>query len=142
MKFLAPFSSVANAVTIVSFGIILYYILREPISLEGREAAGRIGAFPLFFGTVLFALEAIGVVITFFTEFYNLQFYLQRISFQIMPLENEMRTPKAFGGSTGVLNRSMIFIIFLYVMMGLFGYLNYGSDTKETITLNLPNADW
>lgn len=55
-----------------------------------------------------------------------------------MPLENEMRKPKSFGGSTGVLNRAMVVIIFLYVGMGLFGYLNYGSDIKGSITLNLP----
>lgn len=62
LKYLAPFSSVANFVTIISFGIIAYYIFREPISLEGRVAVGTVKEFPLFFGTVLFALEAIGVV--------------------------------------------------------------------------------
>lgn len=62
LKYLAPFSAIANAVTIVSFGIILYYIFRESPTLEGKLPAGKIGNFPLFFGTVLFALEAIGVV--------------------------------------------------------------------------------
>lgn len=62
LKYLAPFSTVANAVTLVSFGIILYYIFREPISFEGLAAVGEIRNWPLFFGTVLFALEAIGVV--------------------------------------------------------------------------------
>lgn len=117
MKYLAPFSSVANFVTIVSFGIIAYYIFREPLTLEGKVAVGPVSQFPLFFGTVLFALEAIGV---------------------ILPLENEMKTPKAFGGSTGVLNRSMVLIVCLYVGMGLFGYLNYGDEAQGSITLNLP----
>lgn len=58
-----------------------------------------------------------------------------------MPLENEMRTPKAFGGVAGVLNRSMSIIIFLYVGMGLFGYLNYGSNIAGSITLNLPSDE-
>lgn len=62
LKYLAPFSSIANCVTIVSFGIIAYYIFRDPIELEGRRAVGSLKEFPLFFGTVLFALEAIGVV--------------------------------------------------------------------------------
>lgn len=62
LKYLAPFSAIANAVTIVSFGIILYYIFRVTPTLEGKVPAGKIGDFPLFFGTVLFALEAIGVV--------------------------------------------------------------------------------
>lgn len=58
-----------------------------------------------------------------------------------MPLENEMRTPKSFGGNFGVLNRSMILIIFLYVGMGFFGYLKYGADIKGSITLNLPQDE-
>lgn len=62
LKYLAPFSAIANAVTIVSFGIILYYIFRETPTIEGKVPAGKITEFPLFFGTVLFALEAIGVV--------------------------------------------------------------------------------
>ena len=104
----------------VSFGIICYYIFREPVSTEGKEAFGRAADFPLFFGTVLFALEAIGV---------------------ILPLENEMKTPKKFGGSCGVLNVAMILIVFLYVGMGLFGYLKYGGDVEGSITLNLPAND-
>uniref|UniRef100_T1PCX6 Transmembrane amino acid transporter protein n=1 Tax=Musca domestica TaxID=7370 RepID=T1PCX6_MUSDO len=117
LKYLAPFSTIANAITMVSFGIICYYIFRQPISTEGKEAFAPVSGFPLFFGTVLFALEAIGV---------------------ILPLENEMKTPKKFGGSCGVLNVSMILIVFLYVSMGLFGYLNYGDDIEGSITLNLP----
>lgn len=62
-------------------------------------------------------------------------------SIQIMPLENEMRTPKSFGGNFGVLNRSMIVIIFLYVGMGFFGYLKYGDHIAGSITLNLPQDE-
>lgn len=107
-----------QVITMVSFGIILYYIFREPISFEGLEPVGEVRNWPLFFGTVLFALEAIGV---------------------ILPLENEMKTPKKFGGNFGVLNRAMIVIVSLYVGMGLFGYMKYGSSVSGSITLNLPN---
>lgn len=62
LKFLAPLSSIANVVTVVSFGIILYYLIKKDITLEGREPFGDYRNYPLFFGTVLFALEAIGVV--------------------------------------------------------------------------------
>ena len=62
LKFLAPFSTIANAITLVSFGIIAYYIFKDPITFEGKHAFGPVAEFPLFFGTVLFALEAIGVV--------------------------------------------------------------------------------
>lgn len=55
-----------------------------------------------------------------------------------MPLENEMKTPKSFGGTFGVLNTAMALIIVLYVGMGFLGYLAYGEDSKGSITLNLP----
>lgn len=53
LKYLAPFSTVANAVTIVSFGIICYYMFRDPITTEGKHSVGTLRQFPLFFGTVL-----------------------------------------------------------------------------------------
>ncbi|XP_075991574.1 proton-coupled amino acid transporter-like protein acs [Anticarsia gemmatalis] len=118
LKYLAPFSAVANVVTIVSFGMILYYLFREAPTLEGKSPAGELANFPLFFGTVLFALEAIGV---------------------ILPLENEMKTPRDFVSKFGVLNCSMVSIIIMYVGMGLFGYLQYGNDAEGSITLNLPS---
>lgn len=65
LKYLAPFSAIANAVTIVSFGIILYYIFRQAPEVSDKVPAGQLAEFPLFFGTVLFALEAIGVVSSF-----------------------------------------------------------------------------
>lgn len=52
-----------------------------------------------------------------------------------------MRTPQAFGKPCGVLNYAMASIIFLYIAMGLFGYLNYGDDVAGSITLNLPKED-
>lgn len=45
------------------------------------------------------------------------------------------------GGNFGVLNRSMILIVFLYVGMGFFGYLKYGVNIKGSITLNLPQNE-
>lgn len=54
-----------------------------------------------------------------------------------MPLENEMRTPHSYVGLTGVLSRAFIIIVVLYIGMGLFGYLKYGSAIGSTITLNL-----
>lgn len=52
-----------------------------------------------------------------------------------------MKTPKSFVTKCGVLNTSMIFIVILYVGMGLFGYLAYGVNVQGSITLNLPNQE-
>lgn len=49
-----------------------------------------------------------------------------------------MKTPGHFQKPMGVYNIAMAIIIFLYAAMGLFGYLRYGDDIKDTITLNLP----
>ncbi|XP_014206469.1 proton-coupled amino acid transporter-like protein CG1139 [Copidosoma floridanum] len=119
LKLLAPLSTVANGITLISFGIILYFIVEDPskITLEGKHAIGKYGDFPLFLGTVLFALEAIGV---------------------IMPLENEMKKPKKFLTTCGVLNIGMAVNIILYVGLGFFGYIWAGDEVHGTITTNLP----
>lgn len=58
-----------------------------------------------------------------------------------MPLENEMKTPKDFRGSVGILNRAMCLIIALYLGLGLAGYIRYGKEVESTITVNLPQQD-
>lgn len=52
LKYLAPFSTIANIATIISFGIIWYYIFRDPLNLKDTRAVGNLREFPLFFGTV------------------------------------------------------------------------------------------
>ncbi|XP_014243863.1 proton-coupled amino acid transporter-like protein CG1139 [Cimex lectularius] len=117
LKYLAPLSSIANAVTLVSFVIIFYYMFDDVPAVSTRDAVAPFKGMPLFFGTVLFAMEAIGVV---------------------MPLENEMKEPRKFGNTFGVLNCAMVPITLLYTFVGFFGYLKYGPDVKGSITLSLP----
>lgn len=52
-----------------------------------------------------------------------------------------MKTPESFGGPLGVLNRAMVLIVGLYIGMGFMGYIKYGSEIEETITLNLPKGE-
>ena len=58
------------------------------------------------------------------------------ISLQILPLENEMRNPEDFGW---VLNLGMGIVTTLFISMGMFGYLAYGTALKGSVTLNLPD---
>lgn len=120
LKYLAPVSTLGNFISMASFAVLFYYIFREPLTLDGKEPYKSITEFPMFFGTVVFALEAIGVV---------------------MPLENEMKRPKAFGGTTGILNRAMVLIIVMYISLGFAGYIKYGSKIQPTITVNLPEDE-
>lgn len=59
------------------------------------------------------------------------------LSFKIMPLENNMKTPQSFGT---IINMSMSLIISLYAIIGFFGYWKYGDEVQSqgSITLNLP----
>ena len=77
--------------------------------------------YPLYFGTAIYAFEGIGVV---------------------LPLENQMRTPRDMRGWNGVLNTSMTIVTCLYIAVGFFGYLKYGEDVQGSITLNLPVDQW
>lgn len=78
-----------------------------------------IGQLPYFFGTVIFAMEGIGVV---------------------MPVENQMKNPQHFLGCPGVLNTAMIVVVALYAIIGFFGYARFDEAVKVgSITLNLPD---
>lgn len=117
LKVLAPFSMIANILMAVGVCITMYYILNDVPSVTERPAIVGVQHWPMFFGTVIFALEGIGVV---------------------MSLENNMKNPQNFIGCPGVLNTGMAFVVGLYTLVGFLGYLKYGDETKGSITLNLP----
>jgi proton-coupled amino acid transporter len=48
-----------------------------------------------------------------------------------------MKNPQQF---SFVLYLGMSLVIFLYICLGTLGYMKFGSDTKASITLNLPNC--
>ncbi|XP_053624617.1 proton-coupled amino acid transporter-like protein CG1139 [Plodia interpunctella] len=118
LKMLAPFSMVANVLTVLGLGIIVYYVSSDKKSQEPLDLWGSAATFPLFFGTVLFALTAVGVVVA---------------------IENNMKTPKSFGAPCGVLNTGMTLIVVVYVVVGALGYKFCVSECSDSITLDLPN---
>lgn len=120
LKWLTPFSMIANVLIVCGIGITFYYIVTDLPSTSERPAIAEFKYMPLFFGTVIFALEGIGVV---------------------MPLENNMKNPSHFLGCPGVLNIGMGFVVTLYAVTGFLGYLKFGDATSGSITLNLPIDD-
>ncbi|KAF9405851.1 hypothetical protein HW555_013573 [Spodoptera exigua] len=120
LKYLVPFSALANLLILVVFVITIYYVFLDLPSPKEREMVASITQWPLFLSTVIFAMEGIGVV---------------------MPVENEMAKPQQFLGCPGVLNVAMVIVISLYGFVGFFGYLQYGDNVKGSITLNLPEDD-
>jgi proton-coupled amino acid transporter len=65
LKYLVPFSAVANIFIIVSFIITLYYIFSDNLDTSSGELMANVEQLPLFFATVIFAMEGIGIVSTF-----------------------------------------------------------------------------
>lgn len=117
LQMLAIASTIANVLQITGMALIFYNLLQDMPDISERPASASWSQLPLYFGTAIYAFEGIGLV---------------------LPLENEMKTPQAFAGPTGVLNTGMMIVVCLYTAMGFFGYLKYGNEVRGSITLNFP----
>ena len=62
LKKLAIVSSLGNIVIIISVATVFYYILRDPISLEDKNAFGSFKEFPQFVGTIFFTSATTALV--------------------------------------------------------------------------------
>lgn len=69
LKYLAPFSMVANALIATGMGITFYYIFSDLPTIDDVPNFSSWSQLPLFFGTAIFALEGIGVVSLRFVAF-------------------------------------------------------------------------
>ena len=69
LKYLAPFSMVANGLIAAGLGITFYYIFSDLPPIEGVTKIATLAEMPLFFGIAIFALEGIGVVSQHLTLF-------------------------------------------------------------------------
>lgn len=120
LKYLAPFSAIANVCMATGVGVVFYYAFLDMPAIEERKYIGDLETIPLFFGTAMFAFEGIALV---------------------LPLKNEMRKPSTFDQPLGVLNIGISFVTVLYITFGFVGYLKWGEDVKGSLTLNLPQSD-
>ncbi|XP_062133044.1 proton-coupled amino acid transporter-like protein CG1139 isoform X1 [Drosophila sulfurigaster albostrigata] len=120
LKLLAPFCAAANILLLFGLSIVMYYICTELPPLSEREMLVDIRQMPVFFGTVLFALEAVGV---------------------ILAIEENMATPKSYVTPCGIMNWGMAIVLTLYATIGFFGYWRYGNEVLGSVTLNLPQTD-
>ncbi|CAB3258821.1 unnamed protein product [Arctia plantaginis] len=119
LKILAPLTAFANIITLISIAIIAYYLLASRKVTETMSLFGTLPLYPLYFGTVLFSLVSVGVVVT---------------------AESKMKNPKSFGKTFGVFNLSMAFVVILYTFIGAIGYNYCGSTCADSITLALPRG--
>ncbi|KAK4293495.1 hypothetical protein Pmani_033804, partial [Petrolisthes manimaculis] len=76
-QYLAPISLAAGVLQVIGLAITFYYMLRDlPVVPENVPAWAGWKNLPLYFGSAIYAFEGIGLV---------------------LPLENKMATPVAFG---------------------------------------------
>lgn len=143
LKLMAPVSLLANVLQSVSIVIVFYYITRDGLPpLNSKPAFNDWVGLSLFFGTVVFSFEGIGL---------------------ILPIQKDMRHPRDFEGWNGILNVGMVLVTCLELAMGFYGllfsllsimkhimhqqpplslgYLKYGAAIKGSITLNLPQDE-
>ncbi|EPB70963.1 transmembrane amino acid transporter protein [Ancylostoma ceylanicum] len=58
----------------------------------------------------------------------------------VLPLENKMKHPTEMRGWTGVLSTGISLVTIVYAACGFFGYITYGKNVKESITLNMDDG--
>ncbi|KAK8708539.1 hypothetical protein V6N13_059577 [Hibiscus sabdariffa] len=116
----APFSIFADACTLLAMGFVAKEDIQQGIggdfSFRDRKSF-NLGGLPFAGGMAMYCFEGFGMTLT---------------------LEQSMRERKTF---PKVLAISFAWITFVYILFGAFGYMAYGDDTKDIITLNLPK-DW
>uniref|UniRef100_A0A8D8YIG7 Proton-coupled amino acid transporter 4 n=1 Tax=Cacopsylla melanoneura TaxID=428564 RepID=A0A8D8YIG7_9HEMI len=117
---LSPFSTAGDFLIVGGLGMVFYYIFQggltphpDVVLIPEHPFKG----FALFFGTMMSAVQSIGVIVA---------------------LENNMKTPAYYRKPCGVFNIGIVFITCLYGFTGLVGYCKYGNATQASITLNLP----
>lgn len=102
-------------------GITFYYIFQDLPDISERNLATLSWSkLPLFFGTVIYLFEGIGLV---------------------LPLKNSMKHPSNFSRPLGVLNVGVGMQTILFISLGVFGYWKYGEESKSSLTLNLPTDE-
>lgn len=117
LKYLVPVSMLANVFMAISLSITIYYVVRDLPDIAERPLVRDFSAMPSSIAITIFAIEAIGVV---------------------MSLENQMKTPQNFVGAFGVLSQGMTLVTIAYVLLGFLAFWKYGDFTEENITQNLP----
>ncbi|XP_072399713.1 proton-coupled amino acid transporter-like protein acs [Diabrotica undecimpunctata] len=120
LKHFAPFSIVANIITLLTIGVCGYYMFQDLPAFSSRPAFGKVADYALYFGTSLFSLQSITVVTS---------------------AENNMANPRQFLTPFGVLNVGMAIVVIIYSFFAASGYWKYGEDIKSSITLNFPSSD-
>ncbi|XP_030482104.2 amino acid transporter ANT1-like [Cannabis sativa] len=120
---LAHFSIFANVCNVLAMGIVvkedIQQVLKSEFLFDDRTAiTSKFGGLAFAVGMAVFCFEGFGMTLA---------------------LEASMKDKRSF---PKVLAQAFFGIALLYVLFGFFGYMAYGDQTKDIITLNLPRNWW
>jgi proton-coupled amino acid transporter len=113
-------SLLANIATVLGISLIYIYCLQDIPNWDNLPKVREFDSALISFGIIIYSFEAISLV---------------------LPIESKMKTPENFLPPAGVLNTGMVIVFSIYTSIGFFGFLRFGLDTKETITINIPVFD-
>ncbi|KAL2345341.1 hypothetical protein Fmac_006626 [Flemingia macrophylla] len=116
---LAPFSIFADVCNVLAMGIVvkgdIQKAVEEGFSFRQRTAiTSNIGGLPFAAGMAIFCFEGFGMTLA---------------------LENSMQERHKF---PRLLAQTFGGITLVYILFGFCGYMAYGEDTRDVVTLNLP----
>jgi solute carrier family 36 (proton-coupled amino acid transporter) len=117
LKWLAKVTFAANLCMLAGLAISLFYLVIDIPPISERDLFGPLATIPSFFALVIFAFEAIGV---------------------ILPLKKQMQQPELYERRSGIMAQGLFLVILIYSVIGILGYVKYGGETRASITLNLP----
>lgn len=66
MKYLVPFSALANGLLGAGLAVTMYYVLQDLPPIETRQYIGELKNIPLFLSLLFLGIEGIGTVSNFF----------------------------------------------------------------------------
>jgi proton-coupled amino acid transporter len=118
LKHLAPFSLFADFATIFAYGIVFYFDMEHFHLLHFHIRNYSLEGLPFYLGVAIYCYEGAGLILS---------------------LEGSV-SKDLRGSFKTIFLVAMIIVTSLYVGFGVCGYLSFGPDTEDIITLNLPGG--
>ncbi|XP_039764229.1 proton-coupled amino acid transporter-like protein pathetic [Pararge aegeria] len=115
LKYLAPFSLVADLIIVTCVLTTMYYSISVAADLNKRPVWKSTHGLLRFLGICIYSINGIGVT---------------------LPIENNMRRPVYF---RAVLQWGMPFVVTLVMIIGFFGYWAWGEQCRSPFTVHMPS---
>lgn len=119
LKRLAIASAIGNALQVLGLVFVIEYLIRDydKVRVVDRDLYRPLNEMALGFGSIMFAFEGISIV---------------------LPIYTGMIEQHLMYSCAGVVNIAFTLILTLYFVMGFFGFMKFGHNAKDSVTLNLP----